>query len=543
LGQLRGLAVEINSRQDFAHTMIGISHVSLKSVGECCCKLSPKANLNESLFIHAGNELELDEKTFHYLSGSLFDISDESLNMSDEAQLVSTDIVVNADSEIPRTPVSLADKNKKSKNQLDEMIDEKSATEYNQENEPLYLLPSSRDKQGRLDENYGHNRFGAIFIDNLFKSANLNKSMRDKEDDALEDVSKNLDEDANIKEEKDVFSLCLLFYGLNINLSADFLHRAFKVFDCSQKHSYTHVFASDPYEFLSQNNATATDELSVKQMVETMAKKFEKYVPLFNQTFTFKDPVIRFYPYSHSLLTTTTNQLDSNYDCFLNITVKYIFVNLTMPLNEMLLFDVVSKLTNPSKKLIYDSYIHNQITIDTLKVNLTINELMTQYNAVKSHEFPLLEPCFFELHFSNVIMPHKMWNKQYFPLTEFVLELPILKLNLQKHMLFIVNDYVDNYLVPVLNKSIFDQINKPSISKAQSKQARLRQIIFKRLLEDFVQQNYKKKSGMPNFPTHSISNLLFFYLIVQLCIRTVKKIGDGTYGESEKSLKLKCKIF
>ena len=501
LGQLRGLAIEINSKEDFAHTMIGISHVSLRSVGECCCKLSPKTNSNESLFINAGNELELDEKTFHYLSGSLFDISDDNLNLANlsvnevESELNSTDIVVNADAEIPSKAQafeSLSEKKKNFKSQLNEMIDEKDETEYkNNENESTNSLPSSRDKQGRLEESYGYNRFGAVFIDSLFKSSNLNKSMRNQG----EDTTENFDADDKNEPGDDIFSVCLLFYGFNVNLSADFLHRAFKLFDCSQKHSYTHVYANDPYESLSQNNSPVNDEFSLKQTVETLAKKFEKYVPIFNETFTFKDPVIRFYPYSHSLLT-TSSQLESNYNCFFNITAKYIYVNLTMPLNEVLLFDVVSKLTNPSKKLIYDSYIHNQITIDTLKANLTVNELIDSHRALKSHEFPLLEPCFFELHFSNVIMPHKMWNKQYFPLTEFCLELPILKFNFQKHMLFIVNDYVDCYLKPVLNKSIFSQINKPSINKTHLKQAKLREIIFKRLLEDFVQQHCKKQSGM-----------------------------------------------
>ena len=292
----------------------------------------------------------------------------------------------------------------------------------------------------------------------------------------------------------DVFSMCFIFYGLRVNVSANFLHRAFKVFDCSQKHSYTHAYAVDPYEFLSQRSTSISDELTLKLMVESLAKKFEKYVPLFNETFTFKDPVIKFYPYSHSSLT-PTSQLDSSYNCYLNLTIKYVYVNLTMPTNEILLFDVVSKLTNPSKKLIYDSYVHNHIIIDTLKVNLVINEMQDLSTVFKAYEFPILEPCFFELHLSNVIMTHKMWNKQYFPLSEFVLELPMLKVNLQKHTLFILNDYIDTYVAPVISGNIFNQINKPSINKTQIKQAKLRQIIFKRLLEDFVRQHQKRQSG------------------------------------------------
>lgn len=36
---------------------------------------------------------------------------------------------------------------------------------------------------------------------------------------------------------------------------------------------------------------------------------------------------------------------------------------MTTPVDEKSLFDVVSKLPNPSKKLIYDSYNHNQLTV------------------------------------------------------------------------------------------------------------------------------------------------------------------------------------
>ena len=363
------------------------------------------------------------------------------------------------------------------------------------------LLPSPRDKYGNFDENYGSNRFGAIFIDGLFTSANLNKSMKNKiiidasGDGFDKDDTNNLETlDDHKNRIDDVFSMCFIFYGINVNVSANFLHRAVKVFESSQKHSYTHAYAADPYEFFSQKNTNINDDMSIKLMVENLAKKFEKYVPIFNETFTFKDPVIRFYPYTHSSLA-SNSQLDSSYNCYLNLTAKYFFVNITMPINEILLFDVVSKLTNPSKKLIYDSYVHNHISIDTLKVSLIINEMQDVNRVFKSHEFPVLEPCFFELHLSNVIMTHKMWTNQYFPLTEFVLELPILKVNLQKHMFFILNDYIDNYLVPILNSDVFNQINKLSINKTQIKQAKLRQIILKRLLEDFLLQHQKRQSG------------------------------------------------
>lgn len=95
----------------------------------------------------------------------------------------------------------------------------------------------------------------------------------------------------------------------------------------------------------------------------------------------------------------------SNYECYLNLGAKYIYFSITRPLDEKALFDVVSKLPNPSKKLIYDSYVHNQLTADGLKLNLTI----TERSSLFKQETSLIEPCYFEFHFSNVIMSPKMW--------------------------------------------------------------------------------------------------------------------------------------
>ena len=84
-------------------------------------------------------------------------------------------------------------------------------------------------------------------------------------------------------------------------------------------------------------------------------------------------------------------------------------------------------------------------------------------------------------------------TKQYFPLNEFNIDIPILKLNLHKQTIFILNDYLDNYLYPILDMSILNRINKPIMTKDQIKQAKLRQFIYKRLLEDyFVQSKYKR---------------------------------------------------
>ena len=178
MGQAKGLAVEINIKEDYVHHMIGISHINLKSVGECCCKLAPRPNLHETLFLSAGNDADLDEKTFHYLSGSLFDVPDETNSPSkSEPALISTDILVNPDTGIlteSADTILSGNTNQNSKDQLDDMINNGT------ESVSSVTMPVSRDKNGCLDENYGHTRFGAIFIDGLFTSANLNKTMKNK---------------------------------------------------------------------------------------------------------------------------------------------------------------------------------------------------------------------------------------------------------------------------------------------------------------------------------------------------------------------------
>lgn len=62
-------------------------------------------------------------------------------------------------------------------------------------------------------------------------------------------------------------------------------------------------------------------------------------------------------------------------------------------------------------------------------------------------------------------------------------------------MLFILNDYLDNYIYPLANldQYIVD-LNYKCPTKSDIKQAKLRSMIFKRLLEDFSLQSASKQT-------------------------------------------------
>lgn len=94
----------------------------------------------------AGNE-DLEEKTFHYLSGSLFDINDE---------------VPNENETEPNRGFTTSDYNGQTEGE--EYLD------YN-----MKASNFSRNQLGNLDESYGSRRFGAIFFDYIFSATNLNK--------------------------------------------------------------------------------------------------------------------------------------------------------------------------------------------------------------------------------------------------------------------------------------------------------------------------------------------------------------------------------
>ena len=63
-------------------------------------------------------------------------------------------------------------------------------------------------------------------------------------------------------------------------------------------------------------------------------------------------------------------------------------------------------------------------------------------------------------------------------MSEVVVELPLLKLNVQKQLVFILNDYLDFYVHPLLNGCMLRQMRHPKINKIQIIQAKLRHIIY-----------------------------------------------------------------
>jgi hypothetical protein len=123
-----------------------------------------------------------------------------------------------------------------------------------------------------------------------------------------------------------------------------------------------------------QHDINQTDE--AKWDLDTMAKRLEKSLPLMNHQFTFKDPVIRFYPFSHLLLTPVISK-ELNYDCHFMLTAKYIYFNMSMPRveDERLLFEIVNKSPSVSKKLLYDAYVHKQLTVKRRLLSYLFSEL------------------------------------------------------------------------------------------------------------------------------------------------------------------------
>ena len=266
----KGIAIEIdNKANNYSHIIFGISFINIKSAGECCCKLSPKPNENEKIFLNAGIEY-LEDKIFHYLSGSLFDIPEET---------ISTD-----------------------QNMLEE--------EEKEENS------SSRDKNGFLDESYGSTRFGAIYLD-LLNLPQINENKKDEQQQQQQINDESIETNLN----SDVFSFYLLLYKIELNLSANFMHRILKVYESCQSHSYSRPYSSglSNKQQKQQANITEIDSLAgsyheqQKINIEKMAKKFEKYLPHLNHSIILKEPVIKIHPYSHFLVTSNT-QVSINFN-------------------------------------------------------------------------------------------------------------------------------------------------------------------------------------------------------------------------------------
>jgi hypothetical protein len=122
----------------------------------------------------------LEDKTFHYLSNSLFDLSD------DDVQTQHSNVIVNPE--------------------MDSTISENVVANISSADEELIenLKPKSRNKFGVIDENYGQTRFGAMFMDVL-----VQKEARLGEDEIQHEIN----------------STYFVFYGIQVNLSANLLHR------------------------------------------------------------------------------------------------------------------------------------------------------------------------------------------------------------------------------------------------------------------------------------------------------------------------------
>lgn len=202
------------------------------------------------MFIKAGNE-DIEEKTFHYLSNSLFDISIDSAIGTENS-----------------------DPNKSEK---------------------------SRDKNGNIDENYGMRRFGAIFMDYL-----CIEDMTSKE--TIEDI--NLEPITN---QTDIFSLYFLFYSVEINFSANLMHRLCKIYECCLNQEYKDAYSRAKKLTCESNTSFAESsegtDPSPSQSPIKKARQFEKHTPKKVTNFVFKQPTIKFHPYSHFLIAPIASQV------------------------------------------------------------------------------------------------------------------------------------------------------------------------------------------------------------------------------------------
>jgi hypothetical protein len=268
---------------------------------------------------------------------------------------------------------------------------------------------------------------------------------------------------------EDIFSLYLLFYSFDINFSANLLHRAMKIYEASQNHSYSHRYSSE---------YTPTDIIDSNHIAE-MARKFEKNVPLQHMTFIFKTPIVKIYPFTHFPLIASSLPHHNNIlpEFYLKATVQTVQFNLIQPLDDIItneLYQVVRSSTNPvAKRLINDAYVHGNLIVTNLNLILKINKVDSSFI-----DYLIIEPCYIELNTSSmIIMKPEMWNSmQYFPLKEYRLELPNLKLNLHKQTVFILNDYLEFYAFQ--NKML-------NLNKIQIKKIRLRHMVYRRLMNDF----------------------------------------------------------
>lgn len=252
-------------------------------------------------FLNAGNDY-LEEKTFHYLSGSLFDIIDEPENEVFERDR-SADPTIRPDYSSSNFQ---SDGSSRISQDLSELTDQSQAQ------------AKSRDKFGNLDETYGSTRFGAIFLDFYSSSSNLNKDLRNRNSNSNLEESKATAASSSDVTEPDVYSLYIIFYKISVNLSANFLHRLLKIYESYQSHIYTHPYsdyqaaeAANFYLLDTSDENINFGKLNAERQkiqIESLANKFEKCLPLQKNSFIFKEPRIKIHPFSH-LPVGQTNQV------------------------------------------------------------------------------------------------------------------------------------------------------------------------------------------------------------------------------------------
>lgn len=250
-------------------------------------------------FLNAGNDY-LEDKTFHYLSGSLFDIIDEPENEVFERDR-STDPTIRSDYSSSNFQ---SDATSRISQDLSEFTDQSQAQ------------AKSRDKFGNLDETYGSTRFGAIFLDFYSSSANLNKDLKNRNSSSNSEESQATAASSSDAMEPDIYSLYIIFYKISVNLSANFLHRLLKIYESYQLHIYTHPYSD--YQAAANSNLLDTSDENInfgklnaerqKIQIESLANKFEKCLPLQKNSFIFKEPRIKIHPFSH-LPVGQTNQV------------------------------------------------------------------------------------------------------------------------------------------------------------------------------------------------------------------------------------------
>jgi hypothetical protein len=143
----------------------------------------------------------------------------------------------------------------------------------------------------------------------------------------------------------DMASQVLILYSIDVNLSANLVHRVSKIIECAYAHTYSQPYStkalSPPVfnpnsisaylaDLLAQHEQlnSATDEINAQLKLERIARKLEKYIPLTSLSITFKEPHVRFHPYSHFFIAPIASQVCSSYKTKIIIFIRFQFVKI-----------------------------------------------------------------------------------------------------------------------------------------------------------------------------------------------------------------------